>query len=88
MIVKKYLFSFSYVQPSYVIRKFLDSQRLKNLTAYLEKVHEKGMATKEIDTLLLTCYTKLNDEGKILNFTGLDEPLETSSAKTVISANM
>ena len=29
------------LEPSYVIRKFLDAQRIHNLTAYLEALHAK-----------------------------------------------
>ena len=28
------------IEPSYVIRKYLDAQRIKNLTDFLEKLHE------------------------------------------------
>ena len=29
------------LEPSYVIRKFLDAQRIHNLTEYLEELHDK-----------------------------------------------
>ena len=33
------------VEPSYVIRKFLDAQRIHNLTRYLQALHEHGCAS-------------------------------------------
>ncbi|KAG6406954.1 hypothetical protein SASPL_129933 [Salvia splendens] len=45
--------------------EFLDAQRIHNLTNYLEKLHEKGFASKDHTTLLLNCYTKLKDVEKL-----------------------
>jgi len=42
-----------YVEPSYVIRKFLDAPRIHNLTRYLQALHEKGRANTDHTTLLL-----------------------------------
>ncbi|KAL4537889.1 hypothetical protein Ndes2526B_g04250 [Nannochloris sp. 'desiccata'] len=56
------------LEPSYVIQKFLDAQRVHNLTTYLEAVHEEGIATADHTTLLLNCYTKLRDVSKIDQF--------------------
>ncbi|PJB15159.1 MAG: hypothetical protein CO118_04835, partial [Flavobacteriales bacterium CG_4_9_14_3_um_filter_32_8] len=52
------------LEPSYVIRKYLDAQRIHNLTNYLEDLHEKKLATSDHTTLLLNCYAKLKDEKK------------------------
>jgi len=49
------------LEPSYVIRRFLDTQKIHNLTAYLQALHRKGEATEDHTTLLLNCYTKLKD---------------------------
>ena len=43
-------------------RRFLDAQRITCLTAYLELLHEQGLASVDHTTLLLNCYTKLKDE--------------------------
>lgn len=56
------------MEPSYVIRKFLDAQRIHNLTSYLQALHEKNMATSEHTTLLLNCYTNLKDDKKLDQF--------------------
>jgi hypothetical protein len=66
--VAQYCHTIGFVQPSYVIRRFLDTQRITNLTLYLEKLHQRGVATKDHTTLLLTCYTKTNNTLKLSEF--------------------
>eukprot|EP00898_Chlorokybus_atmophyticus_P007261 jgi/Chlat1/7536/Chrsp62S00554 len=61
----QYLRTIGWLEPSYVIRKFLDAQRIHNLTLYLERLHERGLATADHTTLLLNCYTKLKDVAKL-----------------------
>lgn len=61
----QYINTIGHLEPSYVIQKFLDAQRIYNLTNYLEKLHEKGLASKDHTTLLLNCYTKLKDVEKL-----------------------
>lgn len=61
----QYIHTIGHLEPSYVIQKFLDAQRIYNLTNYLEKLHEKGLASKDHTTLLLNCYTKLKDVDKL-----------------------
>lgn len=62
--MNQYLRTIGRLEPSYVIRKFLDAQRIKNLTTYLEALHEKNLATADHTTLLLNCYTKLKSDKK------------------------
>ena len=47
------------LEPSYVIQKFLDAQKIHNLTAYLQALHRKGLASEDHTTLLLNCYFSL-----------------------------
>ncbi|XP_021274315.1 vacuolar protein-sorting-associated protein 11 homolog [Herrania umbratica] len=61
----QYILTIGHLEPSYVIQKFLDAQRIYNLTNYLENLHEKGLASKDHTTLLLNCYTKLKDVEKL-----------------------
>ncbi|KAI3930329.1 hypothetical protein MKW92_049996 [Papaver armeniacum] len=63
--MSQYIYTIGYLEPSYVIQKFLDAQRIYNLTNYLEKLHEKGLGSKDHTTLLLNCYTKLKDVEKL-----------------------
>lgn len=37
----QYVATIGHLEPSYVIRKFLDAQRIHNLTSYLEQLHEQ-----------------------------------------------
>lgn len=66
--MSQYINTIGHLEPSFVIQKFLDAQRIYNLTNYLEKLHEKGLASKDHTTLLLNCYTKLKDVEKLNTF--------------------
>ena len=55
----EYCQTIGFIQPSSIIRKFLDSQRINNLVTYLTELHSKGFANPDYTTLLLNCYTKL-----------------------------
>ncbi|KAL9303530.1 hypothetical protein ACSQ67_020793 [Phaseolus vulgaris] len=71
----QYILTIGHLEPSYVIQKFLDAQRIYNLTNYLEKLHEKGLASKDHTTLLLNCYTKLKDVEKLSLFIKSDDSI-------------
>lgn len=60
------------LEPSYVVERYLDAQRIGHVAQYLKKLHEKEMAAPEHTALLLKCYTKLKD------FTTLEEFLKTT----------
>lgn len=66
--MKQYLHTIGQLEPSYVIRKFLDAQRIHNLTSYLQALHEAGLANSDHTTLLLNCYTKLKNEDSLDQF--------------------
>ena len=69
--IDQYIEAIGFLEPSYVIRQFLDAQRIGHLTRYLEELHHRkhnGIANKNHTTLLLNCYTKLRDEGKLNEF--------------------
>lgn len=51
-----------------MIRKFLDAQRIHNLTAYLQTLHRQSLANADHTTLLLNCYTKLKDSLRLEEF--------------------
>ncbi|KAJ7081971.1 hypothetical protein C8R43DRAFT_338381 [Mycena crocata] len=57
-----------WVAPSYVIRKFLDAQRIHNLVTYLQELHSLGLANSDHTTLLLNAYTKLKDVARLDGF--------------------
>ena len=66
--MQQYLKAIDNTEPSQVIRKFLDTQRIHNLIEYLEELHEHDRATVDHTTLLLNCYAKLKDTEKLQNF--------------------
>ncbi|CAG2230700.1 PEP5 [Mytilus edulis] len=66
--IDQYIKTIGKLEASYVIRKFLDAQRIHNLTKYLQALHKAQQATEEHTTLLLNCYTKLKDVNKLDEF--------------------
>ncbi|KAF9350881.1 hypothetical protein BGX34_000945 [Mortierella sp. NVP85] len=71
----QYVRTIGRLEPSYVIRKFLDAQRIYNLTSYLQELHSGGLANKDHTTLLLNCYTKLKDVKRLDEFIKTDNDL-------------
>ena len=78
--MQQYLKAIDNTEPSQVIRKFLDSQRINNLIEYLEELHDHDKATVDHTTLLLNCYAKLKDTEKLETFikSGNNFDLETA----------
>ncbi|KAF4556432.1 hypothetical protein D9617_1g083100 [Elsinoe fawcettii] len=66
--MQQYLRAIDNTEPSQIIRKFLDNQRIRNLIEYLEELHEHGKASADHTTLLLNCYAKLKDIEKLEAF--------------------
>ena len=76
--------SHSFRSREHVIRKFLEANRLKNLTEYLEALHRRNMqATTDHTTLLLTCYTQQQNVKRLRAFIGYQED-DGRAQKTVI----
>lgn len=78
--VKQYIRSIGHTQPSYIIRKFLDAQRIQNLTEYLKALHSAGHANANHTTLLLNCYTKLNDPESLKLFVDTCDSFDVDNA--------
>ena len=78
--ITQYSNTIGFVPASYVIRRFLDSQKVSHLTSYLEALHKKGFASKDLTTLLLTCYTKTRDVEHLDNFIGDEGTLVIGNA--------
>lgn len=49
------------LEPSYVVERYLDAQRIAHVAKYLKRLHEKNVAEREHTALLMKCYTKLKD---------------------------
>ena len=76
----QYCKTIGFLEPSYVIKKFLDSQHIDHLTRYLEELHREKLANVDHTTLLLNCYTKHPDRiGRLAQFIGLNENLLSST---------
>lgn len=83
----QYKETIGHAEPSYVIRKFLDAQRIHNLTSYLQELHDKDdgkMANTEHTTLLLNCYTKLKDVERLDTFVKGPMKFDVQTAITVL----
>eukprot|EP00775_Hariotina_reticulata_P008195 gene8195-8386_t len=86
--MSQYLETIGHLEPSYVIRRFLDAQRINSLTRYLEHLHACGMAGADHTTLLLNCYTKLKDVAKLDAFIHRDASSGASLGSSGTAAGM
>lgn len=66
--ILQYIKTIGSSEPSYVIKKFLDSKRISNLIVYLEALHKKSHANQDHTKLLLNCYSYLRDNDQIKQF--------------------
>jgi len=66
--MQQYLRAIDVTEPSQIIRKYLDTQRIHNLIDYLEELHEQHKANSDHTILLLNCYAKLKDVDKLEEF--------------------
>ncbi|RIA82013.1 hypothetical protein C1645_881286 [Glomus cerebriforme] len=71
----QYIRTIGQLEPSYIIRKFLDAQRIHNLVNYLQELHSHDLANPDHTTLLLNCYTKLKDVARLDQFIKTDSKL-------------
>ena len=66
--VEQYIKTIGFLEPSYVIRRFLDSRHTQYLTDYLQSVHKEGKASTDHTTLLLNCFTRLDRTAELKLF--------------------
>lgn len=66
--ITQYCKTLGFLEPSYVIRKYLDLQKIKNLTQYLQELHLCNLATEDHTTLLINCYVKQKNEQTLNEF--------------------
>ncbi|CAG9799537.1 unnamed protein product [Chironomus riparius] len=66
--VEQYIKTIGYLEPSYVIRRFLDSRHTQYLTDYLQSIHKEGKASTDHTTLLLNCFTRLDRIDELKSF--------------------
>jgi hypothetical protein len=91
--VDQYLRTVGIVEPSYVLRKFLDENHLPHMIRYLQRLHEGASSQEdncyvlpEYTTLLLNCLIKLKDEAELELFikTNTHLALNVESAFTAL----
>jgi len=63
--IKEYIKTIGFIEPSYVITRFIDPQHAEFLIQYLEELSNKRLATKQHTTLRFNCYTKLRATEKL-----------------------
>lgn len=66
--IEQYIKTIGYLEPSYVIRRFLDSRHTQYLTDYLQSIHKEGKASTDHTTLLLNCFTRLDRIDELKSF--------------------
>ncbi|EAT44793.1 AAEL003887-PA [Aedes aegypti] len=66
--VDQYIKTIGFLEPSYVIRRFLDARHIHYLTDYLQAIHKSGRATADHTTLLLNCFTRLDRTEQLKQF--------------------
>lgn len=67
----EYVETIGVLEPSYVIRKYIQSTHLPLLTRYLEGLHSRSrgaVANVTHTTILLNCYIKQKEEKKLMDF--------------------
>ncbi|KAJ1553731.1 Vacuolar protein sorting-associated protein 11, partial [Nowakowskiella sp. JEL0078] len=84
LAISQYQQTLEHLEPSYVIRKFLDANRIHNLTAYLQTLHTAGKAKTDHTTLLLNCYTKLKATSQLAEFVRSSTPFDVETAIRVL----
>lgn len=83
----QYIRTIGYLEPSYIIRKFLDAQKILGLTLYLKALHDRHLANGDHTTLLLNCYTKLNDIEHINEFIEISDSFDVQTAISVCTSS-
>ncbi|XP_053694260.1 vacuolar protein sorting-associated protein 11 homolog [Sabethes cyaneus] len=66
--VDQYIKTIGFLEPSYVIRRFLDARHIHYLTDYLQAIHKSGRASADHTTLLLNCFTRLDRTEQLRQF--------------------
>ena len=66
--LQQYLRAINTINPSEIIRKFLDVQRISNLVSILEELHSQHLANSDHTTLLLNCYARLKNVDMLERF--------------------
>ncbi|KAL6739082.1 hypothetical protein Aduo_012569 [Ancylostoma duodenale] len=66
--VSEYKETIGMLEPSYVIKRYLDGSRLRQLCVYLEALHDTDRYTLHHTNILINCYAQLEERKKMLKF--------------------
>ena len=66
--IANYKLTVKHLEPSYVIKRFLDVSKIEHLISYLEHLHDQKKADKHHTALLLNCYVKQKAIRKLEKF--------------------
>ncbi|CAB3404657.1 unnamed protein product [Caenorhabditis bovis] len=66
--IDQYKETIGMLEPSYVIKKYLDGSKLVQLCIYLEYLHDAGKENSHHTNILLNAYAKRGEKKKIMNF--------------------
>ncbi|TPP60984.1 Vacuolar protein sorting associated protein 11 [Fasciola gigantica] len=66
--IKEYVRTIGVLEASFVIQRFLEGGHIAQLAYYLEALSDTNLASSDHLILLLNCYSRLQDKGKINRF--------------------
>ena len=66
--IQQYIETIGFLEPSFVIKKFLEGTRAAQLSIYIEALHARNLANKSSTMLLLGAYLKMGNKEKIKQF--------------------
>lgn len=87
--VTQYIETIPRIEPSNIIKKFLEPQRIRDLTRYLSALHDAGRASAGHVLLLLSCYAQLKATRELTRFAASPAPAgidRDSTARVLLSS--
>ncbi|GMT37336.1 hypothetical protein PFISCL1PPCAC_28633 [Pristionchus fissidentatus] len=84
--IREYKESIGVLDPSYVIKRFLDGSKMPHLCAYLEALRAKGKSNVHHTTILVNCYARLSEKAKLQQLLeSLEKTASDAEAEAVIN---
>ncbi|VDO31463.1 unnamed protein product [Haemonchus placei] len=66
--INEYKETIGMLEPSYVIKRYLEGSRLRQLCVYMEALHETNRYNLHHTSILLHCYAQLEEREKMMKF--------------------
>ncbi|GMR48634.1 hypothetical protein PMAYCL1PPCAC_18829, partial [Pristionchus mayeri] len=84
--IREFKESIGVLDPSYVIKKFLDGSKLPHLCTYLEALRAKGRSNVHHTTMLVNSYARLQEKEKLQKLlASLEETASDAEAEAVVN---